>query len=225
MTKPITTIRLVITRDVLCAARSQTEALYPLIFFTLCVLLFPFAIGSDEKLLEQIAPAILWVSALLSATLSLEQLFRSDYQDGSFELFVLSKASTLAISLGKSLTHWLISGLPVVLMSIPLCLVLELDWATTRVFLASLFAGTLTMSFIGAAVSALTVGLRGGGLLLAMLILPLYIPVLIFGSAAAGNATRGLPAEAELYFLTGLLILAVTLAPWATAAAIKIRLS
>lgn len=214
-----------ITRDVLCAARSQTEALYPLIFFALCVLLFPFAIGSDEKLLEQIAPAVLWVSALLSATLSLEQLFRSDYQDGSFELFVLSKVSILAISLGKSLTHWLISGLPVVLMSIPLCLVLELDWATTRVCLASLFAGTLTMSFIGAALSALTVGLRGGGLLLAMLILPLYIPVLIFGSAAAGNAAQGLPAEAELYFLTGLLILAVTLAPWATAAALKIRLS
>jgi len=215
----------VITRDVLRAARSQTEALHPLIFFALCVLLFPFAIGSDEGLLERIAPGILWVSALLSATLSLEQLFRSDYQDGSFELFVLSKASTLAISLGKSLTHWFISGLPILLMSIPLCLVLELNWATTQVFLASLFAGTLTMSFIGAAVSALTVGLRGGGLLLAMLILPLYIPVLIFGSAAASNAAQGLPAAAELYFLTGLLILAVTLAPWATAAALKIRLS
>lgn len=214
-----------ITRDVLRAARSQTEALHPLIFFALCVLLFPFAIGSDEGLLERIAPGILWVSALLSATLSLEQLFRSDYQDGSFELFVLSKASTLAISLGKSLTHWFISGLPILLMSIPLCLVLELNWATTQVFLASLFAGTLTMSFIGAAVSALTVGLRGGGLLLAMLILPLYIPVLIFGSAAASNAAQGLPAAAELYFLTGLLILAVTLAPWATAAALKIRLS
>ena len=225
MTSALSTLKLVIARDLLMAARSQTEALYPLIFFALCVVLFPFAVGSDTTLLGRIAPGILWVSALLAASLSLEHLFRSDYEDGSFELFVVSGASLVSIGLGKSLTHWIVSGLPVLIMSVPLGLALELDWTTLRVVLASLFLGTLTMSFVGAAVSALTVGLRGGGMLLAMLILPLYIPVLIFGAAAAGNATQGLPADAELYFLMGLLVLAATLAPWATAAALKIRLS
>ena len=225
MTSAVATLKLIIARDLLMAVRSQTEALYPLIFFALCVVLFPFAVGSDTTLLGRIAPGILWVSALLAASLSLEHLFRSDYEDGSFELFVVSGASLVSIGLGKSLTHWIVSGLPVLIMSVPLGLALELDWTTLRVVLASLFLGTLTMSFVGAAVSALTVGLRGGGMLLAMLILPLYIPVLIFGAAAAGNATQGLPADAELYFLTGLLVLAATLAPWATAAALKIRLS
>ena len=225
MTSAVATLKLIIARDLLMAVRSQTEALYPLIFFALCVVLFPFAVGSDTTLLGRIAPGILWVSALLAASLSLEHLFRSDYEDGSFELFVVSGASLVSIGLGKSLTHWIVSGLPVLIMSVPLGLALELDWTTLRVVLASLFLGTLTMSFVGAAVSALTVGLRGSGMLLAMLILPLYIPVLIFGAAAAGNATQGLPADAELYFLTGLLVLAATLAPWATAAALKIRLS
>ena len=225
MTSAVATLKLIIARDLLMAVRSQTEALYPLIFFALCVVLFPFAVGSDTTLLGRIAPGILWVSALLAASLSLEHLFRSDYEDGSFELFVVSGAPLVSIGLGKSLTHWIVSGLPVLIMSVPLGLALELDWTTLRVVLASLFLGTLTMSFVGAAVSALTVGLRGGGMLLAMLILPLYIPVLIFGAAAAGNATQGLPADAELYFLTGLLVLAATLAPWATAAALKIRLS
>ena len=225
MTSAVATLKLIIARDLLMAVRSQTEALYPLIFFALCVVLFPFAVGSDTTLLGRIAPGILWVSALLAASLSLEHLFRSDYEDGSFELFVVSGASLVSIGLGKSLTHWIVSGLPVLIMSVPLGLALELDWTTLRVVLASLFLGTLTMSFVGAAVSALTVGLRGSGMLLAMLILPLYIPVLIFGAAAAGNATQGLPADAELYLLTGLLVLAATLAPWATAAALKIRLS
>lgn len=225
MLNPAATIRIVIARDLLRAVRNQTEALYPLIFFALCVVLFPFAVGSDTALLARIAPGILWVSALLAASLSLEHLFRSDYLDGTFELFVVSSAPLVSIGLGKSLAHWIVSGLPVMIMAVPLGFALDLDWNTVRVMLASLFLGTLTMSFVGAAISALTVGLRGGGMLLAMLILPLYIPVLIFGAAAAGNATQGSPAAAELYFLTGLLVLAVTLAPWATAAALKIRLS
>ena len=215
----------VVARDMLRTARSQTEAVYPLVFFALCVLMFPFAIGSDTEFLERMAPGILWVSALLAAALSLENLFRGDYQEGTLELMVVSNAPLVLIGLGKSFAHWLLSGLPVVLMSVPLGLALGIDLDTLLTLVSSLLLGTLTMSLVGATVSALTVGLRGGGMLLALLILPLYIPILIFGAAAAGNAARGLPADAELYFLAGLMILAVTLAPWATAAAMRIRMS
>ncbi|MCZ6665544.1 MAG: heme exporter protein CcmB [Gammaproteobacteria bacterium] len=218
-------LKTVIGRDLLRTARSQTEAVYPLIFFALCVLMFPFAIGTDIGFLERIAPGVLWVSALLAATLSLENLFRGDYQEGTLELMVVSDAPLVLIGLGKSFAHWLLSGLPIVLMAVPLGLVLAIDLDTLLIVVSSLLLGTLTMSLVGAAISALTVGLRGGGMLLALLILPLYIPILIFGAAAAGNAARGLPADAELYFLAGLMILAVTLAPWATAAAMRIRMS
>ena len=218
-------LKTVIDRDLLRAARSQTEAVYPVIFFALCVLMFPFAIGTDTGFLERIAPGVLWVSALLAAALSLENLFRGDYQEGTLELMVVSDAPLVLIGLGKSLAHWLLSGLPIVLMAVPLGLVLAIDLDTLLTVVSSLLLGTLTMSLVGTAISALTVGLRGGGMLLALLILPLYIPILIFGAAAAGNAARGLPADAELYFLAGLMILAVTLAPWATAAAMRIRMS
>jgi heme exporter protein B len=129
------------------------------------------------------------------------------------------------LGLGKALAHWLRSGLPVLVLAVPLALALEVTPATLATLLASLALGTASMSLIGAAVSALTVGLRGGGMLLAMLILPLYIPLLIFGAAATANAALGLAVAAELYFLTGILVLALSLAPWATAAALRIRLS
>ena len=223
--RAIHALKTVIGRDLLRTARSQTEAVYPLIFFALCVLMSPFAIGTDTGILERIAPGVLWVSALLAAALSLENLFRGDYQEGTLELMVVSDAPLVLIGLGKSFAHWLLSGLPIVLMAVPLGLVLAIDLDTLLTVVFSLLLGTLTMSLVGAAISALTVGLRGGGMLLALLILPLYIPILIFGAAAAGNAARGLPADAELYFLAGLMILAVTLAPWATAAAMRIRMS
>jgi heme exporter protein B len=225
MRQALRCLKTVVARDLLRAARSQTEAIYPLVFFALCVLLFPFAIGPDAAFLKRIAPGILWVSALLAAGLSLENLFRGDYQEGALELLAVSNAPLVLIGLGKSIAHWLLSGLPVLLMSVPLGLALAIDPATLATLVSSLMLGTLTMSLVGAAISALTVGLRGGGMLLALLILPLYIPVLIFGAAAAGNAARGLPADAELYFLAGLMVLAATLAPWATAAAMRIRVS
>lgn len=217
-------LRAVLTRELQRASRTQTEALYPLIFFALCVLLFPFALGTESETLAAVAPGAIWVSVLLAATLSLEHLYRSDFADGSLELLAVSGASLVAVGLGKALAHWLLSGLPILAASMPLGVALELDGATLAALASSLLLGTATMSLLGAAIGALTVGLRGGGVLLALLILPLYIPVLIFGGAAAANAAAGLPVAAELYFLAGLAVLALTLAPWATAAALKIRL-
>lgn len=214
----------VLRRELVRAARSQTEALYPLIFFALCVLLFPFAIGTEGGTLRAVAPGAIWVSVLLAATLSVEHLFRADYADGTLELLAASGTPLVALALGKAVSHWVLSAVPILAAAVPLGLVLDLGLPTLRVLLASLALGTLTLSLVGAAVGALTVGLRGGGVLLALLILPLYIPVLIFGGAAAANAAAGLPATAELLFLAGLAVLALTLAPWATAAALRIRL-
>ncbi len=215
----------VIVRECRRAARSQAEAVYPLLFFCLAVLLFPFAVGPDSEILARIAGGILWVAALLAASLSLEALFRADFHDGSLEALVAGGAPLALLGLGKALAHWLLTGLPVLLLSVPLGMALDLDRASLFALVASLSLGSLTMSLLGTAISALTAGLRGGGMLLAMLILPLYIPLLIFGAAATANAALGLAVDAEMYFLAGLLVLAVTLTPWATAAAVRIRMS
>ncbi|MGR8920182.1 MAG: heme exporter protein CcmB [Gammaproteobacteria bacterium] len=212
-------------RELRRTLRSQGEAVHALLVFVLAVVLFPFAMGSEAELLAEVAAGAIWVAALLAASFSLDALFRSDYADGSLELMVLSGASLPAIALGKACAHWVIAGLPVLLSSVPLGIALNLDGHTLSILVASLALGSASMSLLGATVGALTVGLRGGGMLLAMLILPLYIPVLIFGAAASANAALGLSAAAELYFLAGLLVLALTLSPWATAAALRIRLS
>ena len=222
---PFFIVTAVVRRELLRAVRNQAEALYPLLFFALCVLLFPFALGTDSALLARIAAGVVWVAALLASALSLEALFRADYADGTLEVLVVGGASLPLLAVGKALAHWLLSGLPVLLLSVPLGLSLHLQPAMLATLLTTLALGTVCMSLIGAAISALTVGLRGGGLLLAMLILPLYIPVLIFGASANANAALGLPVTGELYFLAGLVVLALTLAPWATAAALRIRLS
>ena len=215
----------IVRRELLCAVRNQTEALYPLLLFVLIVVLFPFALGADNALLARVAGGVVWVAALLAAALSLEALFRADFADGTIEVLVVGGAPLALLGLGKALAHWLLSGLPIMLLALPLGLALDLAPVMLGTLVVTLALGSLSMSLIGAAVSALTVGLRGGGLLLAMLILPLYIPVLIFGATAAANATAGLAVAGELYFLAGLSLLALALAPWATAAALRIRLS
>ena len=220
----VTIMLAVVRRELLRAVRNQAEALYPLLFFALCVLLFPFALGSDTALLSRVAAGVVWVAALLASALSLEALFRADYSDGTLEVLVVGGASLPLLALGKALAHWLLSGLPVLVLAVPLGVALELPAAVLNTLLATLALGSVVMSLLGAAISALTVGLRGGGLLLAMLILPLYIPVLIFGASATANAALGLPVTGELTFLTGLVVLALTLTPWATAAALRIRM-
>lgn len=217
-------VRAVVARELRKVVRDQSEALYPLVFFVLVVILYPFALGPEPELLARVAGGVVWVAALLAASLSLDGVFRADYADGSLELMLLSGAPLPLVALGKACAHWLLSGVPILLLTPPLALALELDAATLVTLLASLALGTVSMSLIGTAVSALTVGLRGGGMLLAMLILPLYIPLLIFGASASANAALGLDAAAELYFLAGLLVLALTTTPWATAAALEIRM-
>lgn len=223
--KPFTIIAAVVRRELLRAVRNQAEALHPLLFFALCILMFPFALGTDTALLSRIAAGVVWVAALLASALSLESLFRADYADGTLEVLVVGGAPLPLLGLGKAAAHWLLSGLPVLLLSIPFGLALQLQPALLGTLLCTLALGSVCMSLIGTAISALTVGLRGGGLLLAMLILPLYIPVLIFGASATANAALGLPIAGELYFLAGLVVLALTLTPWATAAALRIRMS
>lgn len=223
--KPFTIIAAVVRRELLRAVRNQAEVLHPLLFFALCILMFPFALGTDTALLSRIAAGVVWVAALLASALSLEALFRADYADGTLEVLVVGGAPLPLLGLGKAAAHWLLSGLPVLLLSMPLGLALQLQPALLGTLLSTLALGSVCMSLIGTAISALTVGLRGGGLLLAMLILPLYIPVLIFGASATANAALGLPVAGELYFLAGLVVLALTLTPWATAAALRIRMS
>lgn len=215
----------VLRRELLRAARNQAEALHPLLFFALVILMFPFALGTDSALLSRIAAGAVWVAALLAAALSLESLFRADYADGTLEVLVTGGAPLALLGFAKALAHWLLSGLPVLVLAVPAGLALDVPGAVLGVLLATLALGSVVMSLVGSAISALTVGLRGGGLLLAMLILPLYIPVLIFGASATANAALGLPVTGEIYFLAGLVVLAVTLAPWATAAALRIRMS
>lgn len=223
--KPFTIIAAVVRRELLRAVRNQAEALHPLLFFALCILMFPLALGTDTALLSRIAAAVVWVAAVLASALSLEALFRSDFADGTLEVLVVGGAPLPLLGLGKAAGHWLLSGLPVLLLSVPFGLALQLPPALLGTLLSTLALGSVCMSLIGTAISALTVGLRGGGLLLAMLILPLYIPVLIFGASATANAALGLPVAGELYFLAGLVVLALTLTPWATAAALRIRMS
>ena len=219
------TIAALLRRDWLATWRNPGEMLNGMVFFVLVVVMFPFATSADGKVLVELAAGIIWVAALLANSLSLSGLFRSDYLDGSLETIALSGSSLATVALAKSFMHWLSAGLPVVVLSIPMALLLSIDSASLATVLISLSLGSAAMSLLGTPISALTVGLRGGGLLLAMLILPLYIPLLIFGAQAASNARLGLSASAELYFLAGFLVLALTLSPWATAAAIRIRLS
>jgi heme exporter protein B len=216
---------IIVVREWRRTMRNQGELAHPLIFFILAVILFPFALGPDPALLRAVAAGVVWVAALLAASLSLENLFRSDFADGSLELMVLSGAPLALIGLGKAIAHWLLSGLPILLLALPLGAAMNLNGVTLVTLAGSLALGSACMSLLGASISALTVGLRGGGMLVAMLILPLYIPLLIFGAAATANAALGLAVEAELYFLAGLVVLALTLTPWATAAALRIRLS
>lgn len=214
----------IIRRDLLLAYRHRGELLNPLVFFVLVVTLFPLGVGADAVLLKQIAPGVIWVAALLASLLSLDTLFRSDFDDGSLELMVVTPHPLSLLVLGKIIAHWLLSGAPLALMSPLLAVMFGLDGNVIGVLWLSLLLGTPVLSLIGAIAVALTVGLRKGGVLLALLILPLYVPVLIFACGAVDAASSGFPVTGQLYMLAALLGLAVSLAPWPTAAALKMSL-
>jgi len=214
----------ILKRDLTLALRHRSEMANPLVFFVVVVSLFPLALGPEQDILTRVAPGILWVAALLAATLAMDGMFRSDFEDGSLEQLLLSPHPPSVLVLAKILAHWLITGLPLILISPLLALFLHLPGQALGVLLATLALGTPVLSMVGAIGVALTVGLRRGGLLLTLLVLPLYVPVLIFAAGAVDNAAAGFPVAGQLYFLAALLVLSVTLAPLATAASLRISL-
>ncbi|HEX6841655.1 MAG TPA: heme exporter protein CcmB [Stellaceae bacterium] len=213
--------RLLVLRDLRLALRQGGDAAMVVAFFVLTVILFPFGVGPEAALLARIAAGVLWVTALLAALLSLERLFLADWEDGSLEALALMPLPLEAQVLAKCLAHWLVAGLPLIIVAPLLGLLLHLDAAGYPVLLLSLLLGTPTLSLIGAVGAALSLGARRGGVLLSLLVLPLYIPVLIFGVAAIEAAIGGFGARPHLLLLGALLAGAVVLAPIAAAAALR----
>ncbi len=211
-------------RDLLLAFRHRGELANPLLFFLIVVTLFPLAIGPEPGILRTVAPGVIWVAALLAAMLSLEGMFRSDFQDGALEQMFLSPHPAPVLVLGKITAHWLVTGLPLILMAPLLAVLLHLPAEAMAALVCTLALGTPVLSLVGAIGVALTVGLRRGGMLLALLVLPLYVPVLIFGAGAVGDAAGGLDVGAQFAFLGAILALALTLAPLAVAAALRVSL-
>ena len=209
-------------RDVTLAVRSAGQWLNTLLFFVIVVSLFPLGIGPGPQTLATIAPGIVWVSALLSMMLSLDSLFAHDFRDGTLEQFVVSGQPLSVVVIAKVLAHWSTGGLPLVLLSPLLGLVMQLPETAYLVLLLSLFIGTLALSFIGGIGAALIVSVNQGGVLLSLLVLPLTVPVLIFGSGAVSAAALGLSVSMQLSVLAAILAFSVSLAPLAMAAALRV---
>ena len=212
-------------RDLLLAFRRRAEIFQPLIFLLVVVSLFPLGVGPSPDLLATIAPGVIWIAALLATVLSLETLFRSDYEDGTLEQFAISGHPVTAIAFAKILVHWLVAGLPIVLLCPLLALWMNLPLDGLGVLMVTLALGTPVLSLIGSIGGALTVSLKRGGQLLSLLVFPLYVPILIIATAAVMAASDSLPYTQFLGLLVAGLITSFTLAPFAAAAALKISLS
>ncbi|PTR16561.1 MULTISPECIES: heme exporter protein CcmB [unclassified Nitrosospira] len=211
-------------RDLLLAMRRRSDVLTTLFFFVIVVSLFPLGVGPEMSMLRTMAPGVVWVAALLASMLSLGRMFSSDHVDGTLEQMVLSPQSLSLLVLGKALAHWLVTGVPLVLMAPVLGIQYDLPGDSLLVLTASLLLGTPVLSLIGAIGAALTLGLRGGGVLVSLLVLPLYIPVLIFGAGAVEASAAGLGAAAHLSLLGAFLLASVVLAPWTTALSLRISM-
>ena len=214
----------VVGRDLKLAWRRQADLVSALFFFIIVVSLFPLGIGPEPAVLRQLAPGVLWVAALLATMLSLPRLFADDHRDGTLEQLALAPHPLGLVVTGKVIAHWLASGLPLALLAPVLGLQFDLSAEGLQVLTLSILLGTPALSGIGAIGAALTLGLRGGGVLVSLLVLPLYIPVLIFGAGAVDAAVAGLGGEAHLSLLAALTLASLGFAPWATAAALKIAL-
>jgi heme exporter protein B len=212
----------IIRRDLTIALRRRSDIFTTLVFFVIVVSLFPLGIGPELDTLRLIAPGIVWVGALLASMLALEQIFSADHRDGSLEQMLLTPQPVALLVTGKVIAHWLVSGLPLVLIAPVLGLQYDLSWDALRALIVSLLLGTPALSLIGAIGAALTLGLRSGGVLLALLVLPLYIPVLIFGAGAVEATVSGLGGESHLSMLAAILVASLVLAPLATAAALRV---
>jgi len=212
----------VLMRDLRLAARRRVEALLPVAFFTVAVSLFPFGLGPEPQVLRLIAPGVVWVCALLAAMLSVTQLYAGDHADGSLEQMLLCGESPVLIASAKALAHWLLTGLPLLVVSPLFGLMFDLQGEALLALMAGLLLGTPILSLLGGLGAALTLGLRSGAVLLILLILPLCIPALIFGAGAVGAVESGISAQGHYSLLGALLIGTVLVVPWATAAALRI---
>src|SRR3954463_10461401 len=214
--------RTLVARDLLLAWRRRADAAVALLFFIIVASLFPLGVGAEPNQLRAIAPGVIWVAALLSSLLSLGRLFAADHGDGTLEQLMLGAAPLGVVAAAKTVAHWLVSGMPLVVIAPVIALQYDVERSLYGVLALSLLLGTPVLSFIGAIGAALTLGLRGGGVLIALLVLPLYVPVLILGAGAVAVAEAGLSAEGQLELLGALLVLAAAFAPWAGAAALRI---
>ncbi|MHB1237733.1 MAG: heme exporter protein CcmB [Gallionella sp.] len=215
---------LVIRRDLVLAMRRRADVLTTLVFFVIVVSLFPLGVGPELGMLRKMAPGVLWVAALLASMLSLGRLFSADYQDGTLEQMMLAPQSLSMLVLGKMIAHWMVSGLPLVLMAPVLGLQFDMSAQPLGVLIIGLLLGTPILSMIGAIGAALTLGLRGGGVLLSLLVLPLCIPVLIFGTGAVEAISSGLSVASHLSLLGALLVLSLVFTPLVVAQALRISM-
>ncbi|AUB83424.1 heme exporter protein CcmB [Candidatus Thiodictyon syntrophicum] len=215
----------VLHRDLLLALRRRTDVLTTLFFFVIVVSLFPLGVGTERAVLRVLGPGVVWVAALLASMLALERLFAADYEDGTLEQLLLTDQPLVLLTLAKVTAHWLLTGLPLVLIAPLVGMQYHLTDSSVAVMMLSLLLGTPVLSLIGAIGAALTLGLRGGGILLALLILPLYIPVLVYGAGAVtvGAVALG-EAQPYLTLLAAFLVAALALAPVACAAALRISI-
>ncbi len=212
----------ILRRDLLLALRRKSDVATALLFLVVVASLFPLGFGAEPNLLRAIAPGVIWVCALLSSMLSLKMLFEGDHADGTLEQMLLAASPLGVLVAAKALAHWLVSGLPLVAIAPLIALQYDLQPALYGVLALSLLLGTPVLSLIGAIGAALTLGLRGGGVLLALLVLPLCVPVLIMGAGAVEMASAGLGGQGQLLLLAAMLLVAAAFAPWAVAAALRI---
>lgn len=215
----------VLKRDLLLSYRRRSDLVNPLIFFLMVATLFPLGVSPEPDFLAQVAPGVVWVAALLATLLSMDSVFRSDYEDGTLEQTLLSPQPLFVVVLGKITAHWMLTGLPLALLAPLLGVMLFLPEGGMGGLMLSLLLGTPTLSLVGAIGAALTVGLRKGGVLISLLVLPLYIPVLIFGTSAVQAAVTGLPLDGYIALLGAMLALGIGLAPLAVGAALRISVS
>lgn len=214
----------IIKRDLLLAVRRQSDVLITLFFFIIVVSLFPLSVGPEMNLLRTMAPGVVWVAALLASMLSLGRMFSNDYLDGTLEQMLLSPQSLSILVLGKAFAHWLVSGVPLVLMAPVLGIQYDLPVDALFVLTGALLLGTPVLSLIGAIGAALTLGLRGGGVLVSLLVLPLYIPILIFGAGAVEANMAGIAFDAHLSLIGAFLLASLVFAPWAAASSLRVSL-
>ncbi len=217
----MTALRVLVTRDIRIALRQLSDSLMVIVFFVIAAALFPFGVGPDPDLLARIAPGILWVTALLAAMLSFDRLFENDYADGTLELLVVSPVPLWIVVLAKVIAHWLTTGFPLLLASPVIGIMVNLEPNGYGILLGTMALGTAIISLIGALGAALSLGSRRSGVLLSLLVIPLVIPVLIFGAGAIQGAIGGFAISGQLMLMGGILLICLVLCPWACAAALR----